>query len=198
DEGARRAAGNHQWVGGRGGDCRHADRPLSLDRARQACRSSTLRIRRGGRAAPERVHRGFPALARHKRFPRGSASAALRFLITNWLAVEQRDGLPWLEISPRTAEVGQPLPKTRCLPRYSRRRASIGSRAAARRAGKYPNTIPTKAEKTNATTTMVGSTINGTCNPDVASHANSNPSRMPISPPNSDSTVASTRNCRST
>ncbi len=46
---------------------------------------------------------------------------------------------------------------------HSWRSASIGSSRAALRAGKKPKMTPTAAEKRNATTTIMGSSTNGTC-----------------------------------
>ena len=42
---------------------------------------------------------------------------------------------------------------------YSWRNASIGSRRAARRAGTYPNTTPTRAENAKAPITIFGSIV---------------------------------------
>ena len=53
----------------------------------------------------------------------------------------------------------------------------IEPRRAARRAGKYPKTTPTRAEKPKAIRTIVGSTRNGTFNRLVVNQA-----RPPLSP----------------
>src|SRR5204862_191509 len=77
---------------------------------------------------------------------------------------------------------------------YSYRSATIGSSAAARRAGQMPKNRPTAALKTKASMIASGEMSVFHCASLEISSAPSEPSSTPISPPARHSTSASTRN----
>ena len=78
---------------------------------------------------------------------------------------------------------------------YSCRSASIGSRRAARRAGKKPKPTPMTAENTKAISTMPADGTKGIPSALVPSAEAPSPSAMPTMPPSADIITASTRNC---
>jgi hypothetical protein len=80
---------------------------------------------------------------------------------------------------------------------YSCRKASMGARLAARRAGRIPNNMPTSAENPVAPTTAHhGTAGGGKCGMIFAANTpSSQPNPMPMMPPSTARTIASIRNC---